>query len=50
MTTFVSLINLTDQGIRDVKQSPHRFKAFKAMAARLELRSKLRITRLASST
>ena len=33
MTTFVSLINLTDQGIRNVKQSPMRFEAFKAMAA-----------------
>ena len=40
MTTFVSLINLTDQGIRDVKQSPHRFEAFKAMAARLGVQVK----------
>ena len=35
MTTFISLINLTDQGIRTVKQSPHRFETFKAMAARM---------------
>ena len=34
MTTFVSLINLTDQGIRTVKESPHRFEAFKEMAAK----------------
>ena len=32
MATFISLINLTDQGIRNVKQSPQRFEAFKAMA------------------
>jgi len=40
MTTFVSLINLTDQGIRNVKQSPHRFEAFKAMAARVGVKVK----------
>ena len=40
MTTFVSLINLTDQGIRNVKQSPHRFEAFKAMAAKLGVKVK----------
>ena len=40
MTTFVSLINLTDQGVRDVKRSPHRFEAFKAMAARLGVKVK----------
>ncbi len=34
MTTFVSLLNLTDQGIRNVKESPHRFEAFKDMAAK----------------
>ena len=34
MTTFVSLINLTDQGIRNVKESPNRFEAFKNMAAK----------------
>ena len=34
MTTFVSLINLTDQGIRNVKESPNRFEAFQQMAAK----------------
>lgn len=34
MTTFVSLINLTDQGMQNVKESPHRFEAFKDMAAK----------------
>lgn len=32
MATFVSLVSLTDQGIRNVKESPGRFEAFKAMA------------------
>ena len=32
MATFVSLVTLTDQGIRNVKQSPQRFEAFKALA------------------
>jgi uncharacterized protein with GYD domain len=32
MTTFVSLITLTDQGMRNVKQSPQRFEAFSALA------------------
>ena len=32
MATFVSLVNLTDQGIRNVKESPKRFEAFKSMA------------------
>jgi len=32
MATFVSLINLTDQGIRNVKDSPDRFEAFAALA------------------
>lgn len=35
MATFVTLINFTDQGIRNVKESPARFEAFKAMAERL---------------
>ena len=34
MATFVSLVNLTDQGIRNVKESPKRFEAFKSMAER----------------
>lgn len=32
MATFISLINLTDQGIRNVKDSPDRFEAFAALA------------------
>ena len=32
MATFVSLINLTEQGIRNVKESPQRAEAFTAMA------------------
>ena len=31
MPTFVSLINFTDQGIKTVKDSPHRIEAAKAM-------------------
>ena len=31
MPTFVSLINFTDQGIKNVKDSPHRIEAAKAM-------------------
>ena len=32
MATFVVLINLTDQGIRKVKESPNRYEAFENMA------------------
>lgn len=35
MATFVSLINFTDQGIRDVKESPRRYEAFRVMAEKL---------------
>lgn len=35
MATFVSLVNFTDQGIRNVKESPARFDGFKAMAEKL---------------
>jgi uncharacterized protein with GYD domain len=35
MTTFVSLVSFTDQGIRSVKESPARADAFKATAAKL---------------
>lgn len=35
MATFVSLINFTDQGIRDVKDSPRRYEAFRVMAEKL---------------
>jgi uncharacterized protein with GYD domain len=32
MPTFVSLVTLTDQGVKNIKESPQRFEAFKAMA------------------
>ncbi len=32
MATFISLLNFTDQGIRNVKQSPDRAEKFKEMA------------------
>lgn len=35
MSTFVSLLNFTDQGIRDIKDSPDRVNAFKAMAEQM---------------
>jgi len=31
MATFVTLVDFTDQGIRNVKDSPDRYEAFKAM-------------------
>ena len=35
MATFITLWNFTDQGIRNVKDSPDRYEAFKAMAEKL---------------
>ncbi|MGH8661389.1 MAG: GYD domain-containing protein [Burkholderiales bacterium] len=35
MATFISLVSLTDQGIRSIKESPKRAEAFKAMAKKL---------------
>lgn len=35
MSTFVSLVNFTDQGIKDVKESPRRSEAFRVMAEKL---------------
>ncbi len=35
MATFISLVRFTDQGIRNVKESPARAEAFKAMAEKL---------------
>ena len=32
MATFINLINLTDQGIRNIKDSPARFEAFRSLA------------------
>ena len=34
MATFISLLNFTDQGIRNVKQSPDRAEQFKEMASK----------------
>ena len=31
MPTFVCLVNLTDQGVKNVKESPQRFEAFQTM-------------------
>ena len=35
MATFVILLKFTDQGIRDVKESPRRYDAFRVMAEKL---------------
>lgn len=35
MATFISLINFTDQGIREVNESPRRYEAFRVMAEKL---------------
>jgi uncharacterized protein with GYD domain len=35
MATFITLLNFTDQGIKNVKDSPDRYEAFKAMAEKL---------------
>jgi uncharacterized protein with GYD domain len=35
MATYVILANFTDQGIRNVKESPDRLAAFKAMAEKM---------------
>jgi uncharacterized protein with GYD domain len=35
MPTYVTLANFTDQGIRNVKESPDRLSAFRAMAEKL---------------
>ena len=35
MATFISLLNFTDQGIRNIKESPDRYAAFRAMAEKL---------------
>lgn len=32
MATFITLLNFTDQGIRNIKESPARFEAFQSMA------------------
>ena len=35
MATFISLLNFTDQGIRNVKDSPERLHAFEVIAEKL---------------
>jgi len=35
MATFISLVSFTDQGIRNVKDSPDRYEAFKALAEKV---------------
>lgn len=35
MATFVSLVSFTDQGIRNIKESPARLEAFKATGEKL---------------
>jgi uncharacterized protein with GYD domain len=38
MPKFVSLVNLTDQGARNIKESPQRFEAFQAMGEKLGIK------------
>ena len=40
MATYVVLVNFTDQGIRNVGESPKRYEAFKALAEKMEVRLK----------
>jgi uncharacterized protein with GYD domain len=40
MPTFVTLVNWTDQGIKDVKESPARFDAFRQAAESMGCRVK----------
>jgi uncharacterized protein with GYD domain len=40
MPTFVTLVNFTDQGIKNVKDSPDRLQAFKAAAEKVGLKVK----------
>jgi uncharacterized protein with GYD domain len=35
MATFISLLNFTDQGIRNIKDSPERMASFKTMAEKM---------------
>ena len=38
MPKFVNLVNLTDQGVRNVNESPQRFEAFQAMAEKMGIK------------
>jgi uncharacterized protein with GYD domain len=40
MATFISLVNWTEQGIRNVKVSPDRYEAFKAVAEKTKVKIK----------
>lgn len=40
MATFITLLNFTDQGIRNVKDSPDRFNAFQTMAEKAGVKVK----------
>ncbi len=40
MATFITLGNFTDQGIRNIKDSPKRTEAFKALAAKYGVKVK----------
>jgi len=40
MATFISLLNWTDQGIRNVKDSPDRYEAFRAAAEKMGVKVK----------
>lgn len=35
MATYITLVKFTDQGIRNVKESPHRAEAFQGLASKL---------------
>ena len=37
MATYITLMNFTDQGIRNIKESPDRLAAFRTMAEKLGL-------------
>jgi len=37
MATFITLVNFTDQGIKNVKESPERLNAFRGMAEKVGL-------------
>jgi uncharacterized protein with GYD domain len=40
MSTYVVLVNFTDQGIRTVSESPKRYEAFKTLAEKLDVQIK----------
>ncbi|MCZ7564262.1 MAG: GYD domain-containing protein [Burkholderiales bacterium] len=40
MPTFISLVNFTDQGVKNVKDSPDRLQAFRAAAEKLGVKVK----------